>query len=79
MHAALVMSWVALASSFIGVFVFNVPELIVSGKGINGPTLLFLFSLPIGAGVFAFIGTLFGCWSYNWVAKRWGGIKIVLS
>lgn len=77
-HAGFVMSWVVLAASMVAVFVFQVPTLAMSGHLTFG-MLLTLLAMPVLAGVSAFFGTIFACWNYNWVARRWGGIKINLS
>jgi len=79
LHAALVLSLVTLVGSFLATLLFNFPTLFLSGEGFNPARMLMLLMMPLSSAAFSFVAVGFGCANYNWVARKWGGIKLVIS
>jgi hypothetical protein len=79
LHAAFVLSLVTLIGSFLATLLFNFPSIFLAGNGFEPARIFILLAVPLSSAAFSFVAVAIGCANYNWIARRWGGIKIFIS
>lgn len=79
LHTAFILSLVTLVGSFLATLLFNFQTMFLPGNGFETARLFLLLAMPLSSAAFSFVAVGFGCANYNWIARRWGGIKLVLS
>lgn len=79
LHTAFIISLLTLVASFLATLLFNFMPMFLSANGFEPARLFLLLAMPLSSAAFSFVAVGFGCVNYNWIARRWGGIKLVLS
>ena len=79
LQAAVIISIVTAIVAAITSFALSVLPILVSGGAATAYTFFYWLVIPLVAGATAFGSTAAGCIVYNFVARKFGGIKIVLS
>jgi len=79
LQAAVVASVVAMILSLVGVLVGTVIPSLLSGNFFRLSSVLMVLGWPLVTGAIIFFTTVLSCVAYNWVAARFGGVKVMLS
>ena len=80
LQAAALASIVTAIIAAVTSFALSILPMLMSGaNNASGDIMLYWLMTPLAAGATAFFSTAVGCITYNFVARKYGGVKIMLS